>query len=380
MHRKFNLKNFIIIALLGVLLSACSGLTPQASPTVQPPVSEEITPLVSATGVVTPADWTILSLSASGIVESVLVEEGQSVQAGEVLVRLKGREEFLAAISAAQFEVTAAEKAVQDLHEAAEIAMVQSIDAISMYADAVRDAQYQLDNFTVPLGQADLTPIEGLDMTEEALDEARQAFEPYKNKPSSDPTRERLKDDLDNAQSDYNAAVRRLEYENDLIVAQENLEKAREDYATWSAGPDPDELAVAQARVENANAALAAAQARLEDLELLAPFAGIVSEIDVRTGQWVTVGGPVLQLADLGHLRVETTDLNEIDAARVKVGSRVRVTFDALPEVLVQGTVTSLAPKASQGSGVNYKAVIELDEVVEELRWGMTAFVDIQVE
>jgi hypothetical protein len=48
--------------------------------------------------------------------------------------------------------------------------------------------------------------------------------------------------------------------------------------------------------------------------------------------------------------------------------------------VLVQGTVTSLAPKASQGSGVNYKAVIELDEVVDQLRWGMTAFVDIEVE
>lgn len=378
--RKIGRIRINIVLLIGMLMAACSGFSTQSSPTAEPPVNEEITPMVSATGVVTPADWTILSLSASGIVDTVLVEEGESVVEGQVLVRLKGREEFVAAISAAQFEVTTAQKALQDLYDAAEISMVQSIDAISMYADAVRDAQYQLDNFTVPLGQEDLTPIEGLDMTEKALDEAREAFEPYKNKSSGDPTRQDLKEDLDNAQSDYNAAVRRLEYENDLIVAQENLEKAREDYETWSAGPDPDELAVAKARVENAKAALAAAQAKLEDLELLAPFAGIVSEIDLRDGQWVTVGQPVLQLADLSHLRVETTDLNEIDAARVKVGSRVRVTFDALPEVVVQGTVTSLAPKASQGSGVNYKAVIELDELVEELRWGMTAFVDIEVE
>ncbi len=366
--------------LLGLIISGCSGLSPQASPTVEPPVNEDITPLVSATGVVTPADWTILSLSASGIVEEVLVEEGEAVEEGQVLVRLKGREEIQAAITAAQFEVTAAQKALDDLSDAAEIAMVSSIDAISRYAKDVRDAQYQLDNFTVPANQEDLTPLEALDMTEKVLDEARQAFEPYKSKPSSDPTREDLKEDLDNAQSDYNAAVRRLEYENTLTVAQENLEKAREDFEIWLQGPDPDELAVAEARVENANAALTAAQARLDDLELLAPFAGIVSEIDVRAGQWVTIGQTVLQLADLGHLRVETTDLNEIDAARVKVGSRVRVTFDALPEVLVQGTVTSLAPKASQGSGVNYKAVIELDEIVEELRWGMTAFVDIEVE
>ena len=139
-------------------------------------------------------------------------------------------------------------------------------------------------------------------------------------------------------------------------------------------------MALAQARLENANAALAAAQAKLEDLELLAPFSGIVSEIDMRAGEWVTIGLPVLQLADLQHLRVETTDLNEIDAARVKVGSRVKITFDALPDVQVQGTVKSLAPKASQGSGVNYKAVIELDEPIAALRWGMTAFVDIEVE
>jgi multidrug efflux pump subunit AcrA (membrane-fusion protein) len=368
------------LLLIGLIISGCSGLSPQASPTVVPAVDEEITPLVSATGVVTPADWTILSLSASGIVEAVLVEEGEAVEVGQVLVRLKGKEEIQAAITAAQFEVAAAEKALTDLNDAAEIAMVNSIAATSIYAKDVRDAQYQLDNFTVPANQEDLSPLEAMDMTKKTLDEARQAFEPYKSKPSNDPTREELKEDLDNAQSDYNAAVRRLEYENTLTVAQENLEKAREDYEIWSAGPDPEELAVAQARVDNANAALTAAQARLDDLELLAPFAGIVSEIDVRDGQWVTIGQTVLQLADLGHLRVETTDLNEIDAARVKVGSRVKVTFDALPDVLVQGTVTSLAPKASQGSGVNYKAVIELDEVVEELRWGMTAFVDIEVE
>jgi multidrug resistance efflux pump len=368
------------IVLTGLIISGCNGLAQQASPTPEPPGNENITPVVSATGVVTPADWTKLSLSASGIVDEVLVEEGEAVQANQVLVRLKGREDLQAAITAAEFEVTAAEKAIKDLNDASETKLIQTVEAISLYATQVRDSQYQLDNFTVPGNQENLTPLEGLDMTQKALDEARQKFEPYKNKPSSDPTRKELKEDLDNAQSDYNAAVRRLEYVNTLAVAEENLSNARDDYEIWSKGPDPDELALAEARVKNANAALAAAQARLEDLELLAPFAGTVSEIDIRLGEWVTTGQPVLQIADLNHLVVETTDLNEIDAARVKVGSRVNVTFDALPDVQVQGTVKSLAPKASEGSGVNYKAVIELDEVVEELRWGMTAFVDIQVE
>ncbi|MFM8319472.1 MAG: efflux RND transporter periplasmic adaptor subunit, partial [Chloroflexota bacterium] len=135
------------------------------------------------------------------------------------------------------------------------------------------------------------------------------------------------------------------------------------------------------ARIDNARAALAAAEAKLDDLELTAPFAGVVSEINVRVGEAVSQQSPpAVLLADLSHLRVETTDLNEIDAARVAVGARVVVTFDALPDVQVNGVVQSIAPKASEGSGVNYTAVIELDELPQALRWGMTAFTDIEVK
>jgi multidrug efflux pump subunit AcrA (membrane-fusion protein) len=83
-------------------------------------------------------------------------------------------------------------------------------------------------------------------------------------------------------------------------------------------------------------------------------------------------------LADLEHLRVETTDLSEVDIAQVAVGDLVAVTFDALPDVEVAGQVTRIAPKADEGSGVNYKVIVELDEIPAQLRWGMTAFVDIE--
>jgi hypothetical protein len=77
---------------------------------------------------------------------------------------------------------------------------------------------------------------------------------------------------------------------------------------------------------------------------------------------------------------IETTDLNEIDVARVQVGDTAIVTFDALPEANVKGIVTRIADKASEGSGVNYTVIIELSEIPEKLLWDMTAFVDIQVE
>ena len=39
----------------------------------------------------------------------------------------------------------------------------------------------------------------------------------------------------------------------------------------------------------------------------------------------------------------------------------------------------SIAPKASEGYGVKYTVVVKLDDLPEALRWGMTAFVDIEV-
>jgi multidrug efflux pump subunit AcrA (membrane-fusion protein) len=78
-------------------------------------------------------------------------------------------------------------------------------------------------------------------------------------------------------------------------------------------------------------------------------------------------------------LRVETTDLNEIDVAGIAEGASVNISFDALPGEEVPGTVTRIAPKASEGSGVNFTVIIEMDEIPEGIRWGMTAFVDIEV-
>lgn len=371
---------FLIIIAGALTIAGCDQIATQETPTPEPVQFEDVSPIVSATGVIIPAQFATLSMPTAGLVEEMLAEAGDQVTAGDVLVRLKGREELQAAIAAAKFEATAAQKALDDLTKGAETAATQALEAISIYTKQVRDAQYQLDNFTVPIDQSDLEPMEAVEVTRERLDEARTAFEPYKHRSSSDSTRKELKEDMDEAQSDHNTAVRRLGYVTELEVAQANLDKAIEDYETYKNGPDPADVKVAEARIENAKAALSAAQATLNDLELVALYTGTVTELYVGEGEWVVPGQPVLQLADLVHLRVETTDLNEIDAAQVQPGSEATVTFDALVDEVAVGTVKSIAPKASGGSGVNYMVVIELDDLPEALRWGMTAFVDIKVE
>ncbi len=154
--------------------------------------------------------------------------------------------------------------------------------SIATYAKDVKSAQYQLDNFTIPENQAGLATLDALDLMKQKLDEATAAFEPYKFLASGDKTRDEFKEKLDLAQSDYNAVVKRLDYENALEVAKANLNKARKDYEKWKNGPSADEIAATKARI-------AAAQATLSQAWIEAPFNGTVSLAIPQPGDLVSL-------------------------------------------------------------------------------------------
>jgi HlyD family secretion protein len=165
----------------------------------------------------------------------------------------------------------------------------------------------------------------------------------------------------------------------EVALLEAQIEKGHRDFDTFSAGPDPEDIALAEARITNAEAQLAAAKAAMADRELAAPFDGVISAVYVNPNEWVEPGSPVLLIGDLDYLQVETTDLSEIDIAQISLGDLAVVTLDALPELVLEGTVISIAPKADAGTGVNFPVIIELDDIPSALRWGMTAFVDIEI-
>ena len=146
-------------------------------------------------------------------------------------------------------------------------------------------------------------------------------------------------------------------------------------------GATAEEVAIAGAAVQSAWAALASAQAQLAQSQILAPFAGQVGTISVRLGEQATPGEFALLLGDTRQMHVETTDLRETDVVRLNVGMSVEVTFDALPDQFFAGKITHIAPMstAAQGS-TNYAVQIDVTDLDETLRWGMTAFVNIQAE
>ncbi len=379
----------LIAAIIAILLLAAgceslpseitSMIPSQATPTEKPILFDDIVPTISATGEVVPAEWSSLSMSVAGVVEEVLVSEGDSVEEGQVLVRLKGKEDLEASIASAEFDVESAQKDLDDLYDNNDDQQMEALQRISQYTIEVQDAQYQLDKqFTMPANQKDLEKMEALDLMKEIRDEVWDRYEPYKNRLDTDETKKDLQDELDEAETDYNSAVNRVEYEIALQIAKDNLQEARDDYALYSEGPDPAELALAEARLKTAKSQLQASVAALDDLELLAPFSGTVTEVDVNTNEYVGPGKAVVLLGDLEHLQIETTDMSEMDTALIEIGDKAQITFDAFPGLELTGTVNKIAPKASEGSGVNYKVIVLMDEAPAGLRWGMTAFVDIE--
>jgi len=378
----------LVILLMMICLNACNGekVEPTALPTIMleggPSLTSASSLLISggviASGVVVPAQKAQIALAVGSRIESVNVVVGDRVQAGQALVQLEGKEAAQAAVSAAEFELEQAQQALDDLRTQAENDRIQAMQEIVTYERSVRDAQYALDNFTIPSTQANLDAVTGLSQMKEILDKARLAFEPYKQKPSGDSTREDLKKVLDQAQADYNAAVRRLQLEYNLEVAQAQLNQAQQDYKTLKDGQDPNKVRLAEARLTNAQNQLFAAQAELSHLTLIAPFDGIISEVNLHSGEYGITGQTILTLADLDHLRVETTDLSERDVPQVEVGQSVSVTIKALNQD-VSGKVIQISPLASVlGGDVVYKIVIELDEIPNGLREGMS--VDVQFE
>lgn len=385
------MKAMQVLSLLAVLLLTACGAIARGQPTPLPTVVLDSgatlkTPIqaigaeVTASGAVVPAQQAQLVFAIGGRVKEVYVSPGDKVESGQVLVQLEGEEDLQAALSTAQVEVLQAQQALEDLKTEAETERIRAMQEIVTYAQAVRDAQYALDNFTVPANQANMDAMEALNQMKARLDAARAAYEPYKNRPSSDPVRRERKEALDDAQSDYYAAVRRLQYEYELEVAKSQLAKAQQDYAVLQSGPEPSKVQLAEARLKNAQTRLAAARAALENLTLKAPFAATIVEVSVHRGEWVVPGQTIVLLADLDHLRVETTDLSERDVPQVEVGQKVIVWVKALQQE-IPGQVSEISPLAETlGGDVVYKTTIELETRPPALRAGMSVEVHFSPE
>ncbi|MBB6254397.1 multidrug efflux system membrane fusion protein [Nitrospirillum iridis] len=101
-----------------------------------------------------------------------------------------------------------------------------------------------------------------------------------------------------------------------------------------------------QAALDQANANIAKTGALIAQLLVRAPFDGVLGVRQVDVGQFVKAGDAVVTLTDLDELYANFT-LAEGERGRVAVGQAVRVTVDAYPDRVFQGTITAIDPQVS---------------------------------
>jgi multidrug efflux pump subunit AcrA (membrane-fusion protein) len=377
------------VVVSGVLVGCGIDLTPRAgaqSPTPVPVVTQE--PGVRAEGRLLPADHSWLVFSRPGMVAEIQVEEGEQVEQSQVLARLGEREQLEAAVAAAQLELVDAQQSVERLERQTGLAASSAESNLREAEKALIDAQLALDEMDTEeyQDQLDEAWIEVIDARNELRD-ARDELEDYIHMAEDNENRVNAQNAFDEAERNYTDRLREYELlRNDLnqvrvraALAEARLEDARYEYELYSEGPNREALALAQARLDNAETQVSAAQAALDDLEIRAPFDGRVVEIRISEGKWSGAGVQAVLLADYSEWYVETTDLTEMDVVRIENGSRVVVIPDALPDVQLVGEIVKIADSFVELRGdILYTVRIRLDETDERLRWGMTATVRFQ--
>ena len=165
-----------------------------------------------------------------------------------------------------------------------------------------------------------------------------------------------------------------------LEAAKAAYQRARAALEKALGGAPPEEIATLQTGIDQAELALTAARARLDETRLTAPFAGVVLDVTPRPGENVGAGAPLALLADVTRQHIEA-DVEEVDAPLVQAGQLAEVRLDAFPGQTLAATVTRLAPAATTRQGAtSYTAWLDLAPTDLALKPGMAAIVRIATQ
>ncbi len=166
------------------------------------------------------------------------------------------------------------------------------------------------------------------------------------------------------------AGARLVHKRVDELRAQHIASTERQDAAAT-------QLAIGQAGVREANAALDIAEDQMANSVILAPFRGDVARLDVNVGERITPGQPLLHLVNLDTVEIDVS-VSEKRIQAVTLGQSVRVRVDGFPTQKFAGVVHRLSPTVDPVSRT-FVATVQLVNPDHRLRPGMFTRVEIQV-
>ena len=340
-------KKILIGAALAVLLVAVivGGIfatrtdTPEVA-VVKIQLKPELKSTVTSSGEVRPIQFMNLTSEVQGKIEEITKKEGDTVQKGEVLVRLdpnqleSSTEAQLAAFQSAQTQITAAENQRSSANQQLNVAQI----AVDTARQNVATAQTEIDRAQVELNAANREMKRSSELLESGVI-ARQEFDT-------------ARDRVENAQVSLKTARERLEVQRIAIkdaqarVRQQEVSVRDAQNAIQRASRSADQQA----------AVLRGSRNQLDKSVVVAPINGVIAEIPSKVGTFAVAGlstTALLTIADMSEINVEVkVDETEID--KVAVGQKAKIKVDAFGETELEGEVlqkTPLAVGKSQTTG-----------------------------
>ena len=386
------------------------------------------TPSIVADARLVPVQRADLSLPTGGIIAEVLVQEGEAVTAGQLLMRLNTNQQQVA-VSRAQADLQSAQARLLELTAPprqeevaqAEAALNAAQARYERLAQAALPGEIAAAEAGLNVSQASLAKVmEGtseqqliaaradLANAQAVLKQAQSAYNlvKWRNDLGATPQSAALQQATNNyeaaqarladlergaSQADIAAAsaqVRQASAQlqtlrnampSDMTAAQADVNAQQAQIDLLLAGPRAETIAVAEAAVAAATAALQEALVALGDLELRAPFTGTVAALNIEVGEQASPGTALVQLADLSTWKVETEDLTELDVVGITPGSQVALTFDAIPDLEINGTVQRVRPIGEDNRGdIVYTVVIAPAQQDPRFLWNMTTVVTME--
>ena len=371
--RHLPIRSLMPVVLIAALAGGALFYLNQAS-------AAEAGPL-TASGTVEATEVSI-SPEVSGRVVEVLIEEGDLVAAGDPLFRFDDealmikRQQIVAAGASAQAEtelaVITARQGMSDLYDNAVVITAQAelnlANARKALDEALRHRSYQSRGNRAT--SETITGVEAqLTLADEAVSEAEDAVDRASNLSADDPKRAAAEAALYTARhardviqanlnwytgspTDFDQAI----LDAQVSVAQANVTKAETEFARVKIGPDPDDVALAQAQVRAAEAALAAAKAgttaeieaidlQLEKLTVSAPQEGVVLSLNLNAGEVLQLGSTALTLGRLDSLHI-TVYMPEDRYGQLRLGAQAEVSVDSFPGERFFASITRIASQA----------------------------------
>lgn len=358
-------------------------------------VERETLPVViTANGTVEAERFINLSPKNSGVVDTLLVEEGDRVNQGQV-VALMDDSNLRGELLQVQGQLAQQEANLDRLIAGDRPEDIARAEAQLAEAEAnLRELRSGNRNQEIAQSEARLQRVQTTLQQREANLQRYESL--FSAGAISREEVEQKRADRDVARAEVREAQESLALQNagtrteQIAQAEARAEQQRQSVAALRAGNRTEDIAQAQAQVRSAQGTLQTTEARLEDTEIKAPFNGVVNQIYAELGAFVspsvsggsTESSSSSSILQLSSVRNEVVvNLPESQISRVEIAQPVVIKADAFPGETFTGQVERIAAQATISQNVtSFEVRLSLDlPEAEKLRVGMNVETQFEV-